>query len=97
MKDSVAPVLPGTLLALLVLSLGVRPDRRTTGWALRYLLTAVFVIGLAAFRFLGERPALRAVIHCGAHAPVAQLDRAPGFEPVGRGFKSLRARHLVDT
>ena len=25
-------------------------------------------------------------------APVAQLDRAPGFEPVGRGFKSLRAR-----
>jgi hypothetical protein len=26
-------------------------------------------------------------------APVAQLDRAPGFEPVGRGFKSLRARH----
>ena len=30
--------------------------------------------------------------HC---APVAQLDRAPGFEPVGRGFKSLRARHLL--
>ena len=27
-----------------------------------------------------------------ARAPVAQLDRAPGFEPVGRGFKSLRAR-----
>jgi hypothetical protein len=27
------------------------------------------------------------------HAPVAQLDRAAGFEPVGRGFKSLRARH----
>ena len=26
-------------------------------------------------------------------APVAQLDRAPGFEPVGRGFNSLRARH----
>src|SRR3954464_10419644 len=26
-------------------------------------------------------------------APVAQLDRAAGFEPVGRGFKSLRARH----
>src|SRR5437667_782459 len=25
-------------------------------------------------------------------APVAQLDRAAGFEPVGRGFKSLRAR-----
>ena len=28
-------------------------------------------------------------------APVAQLDRAPGFEPVGRGFESLRARHLL--
>ena len=27
-------------------------------------------------------------------APVAQLDRAPGFEPVGRGFKSLRAHQL---
>ena len=26
-------------------------------------------------------------------APVAQLDRAAGFEPVGRGFKSLRAHH----
>ena len=33
---------------------------------------------------------LVAARHC---APVAQLDRAPGFEPVGRGFKSLRARH----
>ncbi len=27
-------------------------------------------------------------------APVAQQDRAPGFEPVGWGFKSLRARFL---
>ncbi len=27
----------------------------------------------------------------GAHAPVAQLDRAPGFEPGGRGFESLPA------
>src|ERR1051326_4800626 len=26
-------------------------------------------------------------------APVAQLDRATGFEPVGRGFDSLRAHH----
>ncbi len=30
-------------------------------------------------------------------APVAQLDRAPGFEPVGRGFKSLRAHHNFAT
>lgn len=27
------------------------------------------------------------------YAPVAQLDRASGFEPEGRGFESLRARH----
>ena len=27
------------------------------------------------------------------NAPVAQLDRAPGFEPVGRRFESCRARH----
>ena len=27
-------------------------------------------------------------------APVAQLDRAPGFEPVGRRFESCRARHV---
>ena len=27
-------------------------------------------------------------------APVAQLDRASGFEPEGRGFESLPARHL---
>ncbi len=28
-------------------------------------------------------------------APVAQLDRVPGFEPGGRGFESLRARHII--
>ena len=27
------------------------------------------------------------------NAPVAQLDRASGFEPEGREFESLRARH----
>jgi hypothetical protein len=26
------------------------------------------------------------------HAPVAQLDRVAGFEPVGREFESLRVR-----
>jgi hypothetical protein len=29
-------------------------------------------------------------------APVAQLDRAPGFEPVGRRFESCRARHTPE-
>jgi hypothetical protein len=28
------------------------------------------------------------------HAPVAQLDRAPGYEPGGREFESLRARQI---
>src|SRR5688572_7421581 len=28
------------------------------------------------------------------HAPVAQLDRVLGFEPSGREFESLRARHF---
>ena len=28
------------------------------------------------------------------NAPVAQLDRIPGFEPVGREFESLQARHF---
>jgi hypothetical protein len=27
-------------------------------------------------------------------APVAQLDRASGYEPEGREFESLRARHF---
>jgi hypothetical protein len=29
-------------------------------------------------------------------APVAQLDRVPGYEPGGREFESLRARHNSD-
>ena len=29
-----------------------------------------------------------------AFAPVAQLDRALGYEPRGQGFESLRARHF---
>src|SRR5882762_6681811 len=28
-------------------------------------------------------------------APVAQLDRAPGYEPGGREFESLRAHHHI--
>ena len=28
-------------------------------------------------------------------APVAQLDRVNGYEPLGRGFESLLARHVV--
>ena len=28
-----------------------------------------------------------------SYAPIAQLDRVPGFEPGGRRFESVRARH----
>ena len=30
-----------------------------------------------------------------AWAPVAQLDRVPGYEPGGRRFESFRARHSI--
>ncbi|SVB41286.1 uncharacterized protein METZ01_LOCUS194140, partial [marine metagenome] len=29
-------------------------------------------------------------------APVAQLDRVAGYEPAGREFESLRARHIFN-
>src|SRR5207342_3792775 len=35
----------------------------------------------------------RSDLHNSASAPVAQLDRAPGYELGGREFESLRARH----
>ena len=35
--------------------------------------------------------------HNSASAPVAQLDRAPGYELGGRRFESFRARHHCDT
>ena len=37
------------------------------------------------------------VPHNSASAPVAQLDRAPGYELGGREFESLRARHRKST
>jgi hypothetical protein len=35
--------------------------------------------------------------NCISIAPVAQLDRVTGFEPVGREFESLRARHKLES
>ncbi len=43
---------------------------------------------------IGARPY---IYKSSLHAPVAQLDRAPGYEPGGREFESLRARHLSNT
>jgi hypothetical protein len=42
----------GLTFAVLMFSLGVDPERRTMGWEVRYLITALYVVGLAAFRFL---------------------------------------------
>ena len=49
----------------------------------------------------GTKPAsrwarLNGVVGCAPlkSAPVAQLDRVPGYEPGGREFESLRARQL---
>ena len=36
-----------------------------------------------------------AIIRASSRAPVAQLDRVPGYEPGGRGFKSCRARQKI--
>ena len=42
---------------------------------------------------------IRNLVYCATfmNAPVAQLDRVSGFEPGGREFESLRARHLTET
>ena len=49
-----------------------------------------------AFIFMNAR--VSAIIEISAdrfrNAPVAQLDRASGYEPEGREFESLRAHHL---
>ena len=44
-----------------------------------------------ADRVLSHRPDFALTL---SNAPVAQLDRVPGFEPGGREFESLRARQL---
>jgi hypothetical protein len=42
-----------------------------------------------------QNEAFRRGIRNTKNAPVAQLDRASGFEPEGWEFKSLRARHFL--
>ncbi len=45
-------IAPGVVFSALVFSLGVPADKRTMGWEVRYLITTVGVLSLAAFRFL---------------------------------------------
>jgi hypothetical protein len=53
---------------------------------------------LAATTFVFINARVSAIIEISAdrfrNAPVAQLDRASGYEPEGREFESLRAHHL---
>jgi hypothetical protein len=65
------------------------------------LWKACFPVEPRARRFLNEfgavderRIAMLIFLHS---APVAQLDRASGYEPEGREFESPRARHLQYT
>src|SRR5450631_1358887 len=57
-----------------------------------------YVTGISAAR-VAHGSAIRVglrTLHC-RRAPVAQLDRAPGFEPGGRRFESVRARFRSNT
>jgi hypothetical protein len=45
-------ILIGLFLTLIMLSLGVAPERRHRAWDVRFLIAFIAVAGLAAFRFL---------------------------------------------
>jgi hypothetical protein len=69
---------------------------RSSGEGRRSAATAVPSVGEgragASLRAIPPSPPCIAVDYCQC-APVAQLDRAPGYEPGGREFESLRAHH----
>ena len=50
----------------------------------------MLAVAATIHKIVGRQPA--AIIGKPNKAPVAQLDRVPGFEPGGREFESLRAR-----
>jgi hypothetical protein len=58
-------------------------------------LTRNVVRGIASGRGAGFRAARRFASMEPRRAPLAQLDRASGYEPEGREFESLRARHGI--
>ena len=62
----------------------VSPARRFCGFMGGLLL------GLNSSKLRELRPTRLQFVQC---APVAQMDRATGYEPVGRAFESLRAHH----
>ena len=54
-------------------------------WLTIKSLTRIIRTPRKAYRLMGDYS-----------APVAQLDRVPGYEPGGREFESLRARHYLE-
>src|SRR5215475_15557103 len=68
--------------------------RRTSfskGWILRWPSRSSRSFGAGRTR---ARRVLQFLNRCYCIAPLAQLDRASGYEPEGREFESLRARHF---
>ena len=63
--------------------------RKESAWASRGPLTVPIVLSCACF----GQPGMMGVRVDDGHAPVAQLDRAPAFEAVGRGSNPSRAHH----
>jgi hypothetical protein len=45
-------ILIGLFMTLMMLSLGVPPERRQRAWEVRFLIAFITVAGIAAFRFL---------------------------------------------
>ena len=70
-------------------------ERKYLGLGIRCLLYAESSVR-RPFVFINAR--VSAIIEISAdrfrNAPVAQLDRASGYEPEGREFESLRAHHF---
>ena len=64
--------------------------------AVNHLGTAPGMVDNQEPRTDNSHPSRSVIMLGGEHsAPVAQLDRVPGYEPGGREFESLRARHFL--
>src|SRR6185295_17689025 len=79
---------------------------KESGWILLLVARASFQSAMRAYsgrwgapgtRLSGTRQVRLASLcyNLNSDAPVAQLDRVPGYEPGGRGFESCRARHKL--
>jgi hypothetical protein len=59
-----------------------------------FFIWAIWTINRERSVLLGESRKCNVVYTLTTVAPLAQLDRASGYEPEGREFESLRAHHL---